>query len=429
MGLMGALRWRMRRRWASSALIAALLAVAWMGCAAEQQSKQSLPLGPVKRISLAALGYVAPNPSYLRLRLSFNSLDFIDADHLLFTFHKMGLLERAPDDEVGDNDQEIEAVVLDTSTGKVVRKADWRMHDRQRYLWALRDGTFLVRVRNSFFLTDKSLELRPYLSFDTDVEAVQVSPGRGLLVIEVKKPTVAAKEGAETPSLFSESRAKQLRTEILLLRPGGRTVLGAGETLTATYVPLLEDGILSVDEGKKPKQWVVMKISLDKTRKIIGEVTSECDPQLVTLSDDVALAQNCPAHGSGGTEVDALSMQGGILWRDHWDSKYIWPHFESSVDGSRFVYESLEMNREIGSVDYFGEEDVESQPVGVFDTATGKLVLVKDASPILSAGQNFALSADGRRFAILRNGAIEVYDLPPVAEAGESGKGKGEKKK
>jgi hypothetical protein len=65
---------------------------------------------------------------------------------------------------------------------------------------------------------------------------------------------------------------------------------------------------------------------------------------------------------------------------------------------------------------------VVSQPVGVFDTNTGKLALVKDASPILSAGQNFALSADGRCFAILRKGAIEVYDLPP-ATAKESGTG------
>jgi hypothetical protein len=41
--------------------------------------------------------------------------------------------------------------------------------------------------------------------------------------------------------------------------------------------------------------------------------------------------------------------------------------------------------------------------------------MVKKATPILSAGHNYALSADGRRFAILREGAIEVYDLPPVA--------------
>jgi hypothetical protein len=53
----------------------------------------------------------------------------------------------------------------------------------------------------------------------------------------------------------------------------------------------------------------------------------------------------------------------------------------------------------------------------VYDTESGKLVLVRDASPVLTAGQNVALSLDGKRFAILRNGAIEVYDLPPVTPA------------
>ena len=77
------------------------------------------------------------------------------------------------------------------------------------------------------------------------------------------------------------------------------------------------------------------------------------------------------------------------------------------------------MNRDIGTMDAFGEDDVVGQPVGVFNTKTGAMVLVKDASPVLSAGQNFTLSADGRRFAILRNGAIEVYDLPPVVAARE----------
>jgi hypothetical protein len=34
---------------------------------------------------------------------------------------------------------------------------------------------------------------------------------------------------------------------------------------------------------------------------------------------------------------------------------------------------------------------------------------------VLSAGHNYALNSDGTRFAILREGAIEVYDLPPPA--------------
>jgi hypothetical protein len=34
------------------------------------------------------------------------------------------------------------------------------------------------------------------------------------------------------------------------------------------------------------------------------------------------------------------------------------------------------------------------------------------ASPILTAGQNFALSEDGERLAVLRGGAIEIYKVP-----------------
>jgi hypothetical protein len=41
------------------------------------------------------------------------------------------------------------------------------------------------------------------------------------------------------------------------------------------------------------------------------------------------------------------------------------------------------------------------------------------ASPILTAGQNFALSEDGERLAVLREGAIEIYKVPspPAAES------------
>jgi hypothetical protein len=65
-------------------------------------------------------------------------------------------------------------------------------------------------------------------------------------------------------------------------------------------------------------------------------------------------------------------------------------------------------------MDPVDESNIESQMVGVFDTQTGHLSLVKNATPILSAGQNYALSADGLRLAVLREGAIEIYNLPPA---------------
>jgi len=421
-----------RKLW-KLAFTLALLPILAAGAWGEKQAAHTAPgeEKPVLAIPVGQMGFIPPNPSYLSHRFSFATLDFIDQDHLLFTFHVNKLLPRIPGDPADDDDQLIHAVVLDVVSGKVLRQADWRMHDRGRYLWALRDGEFLVRVRNSLFFTDSSLALKPYLDFETELQGVQVSPARGLLMVEVKRvvPTKTEANGegnGSAPSLLGPSEGAQREvTEMVLLRPGERKGLAGAKMLNPGTVPLLENGLLDVDEGKKAKEWVIVKKLLGNQRATVATVKSSCTPRLVMLSAHVVLSQGCPVHGGNGDEVRAISLDNGeVLWGDYWQAKYIWPHFKLAEDGSRFGYESLEMNRDIGTMDAFGEDDVVGQPVGVFNTKTGDMVLVKDASPVLSAGQNFALSADGRRFAILRNGAIEVYDLPPVVLATATGKKK-----
>ena len=425
------------RRWSAGAIAVLLLAACTASGAKHEAGDKSgsgsgpSDLAPAVRIVVGALGYVAPSPAYLSFRLGLVSLDFIDDQHLLFSFHSNGLMERIPGDPVDDDDQVIHAVVLDIANGKVLRQADWRMHDKEAYLWALRDGRFLVRQRNSLFLTDSNLELHPYLTFDTDLEAIEISPGRKLMLIELKKILVQPAEDVQSPgspSLFSSNSVRQTRTELMLLRPGERNVLMHGLVRNPMSLPLLDDGYLDVEEDGQPKQWLVRKEMIDKTSQKVGEVTSSCTPELVPLNESVTLAENCPPNGGDGNAVSALSLTNGVLWHSMWKSKYIWPTFDFAENGSRFAYESLEMNRQVGAMDAFGEADVVAQPVGVFDTETGKLELVKDASPILSGGHNFALSADGRRFAILRDGAIEIYDLPPVP-ATEPSKSANEAKK
>jgi hypothetical protein len=58
------------------------------------------------------------------------------------------------------------------------------------------------------------------------------------------------------------------------------------------------------------------------------------------------------------------------------------------------------------------DEDVQNQVLSVLDSRTGSLRLALLVKPIVSAGGNFALSADGNRLAVLNQGMIEVYDLP-----------------
>jgi len=401
----------------------ALLALALLGNAAAAYSgdaKRKPDTGPppAVRIEVAPLGFVAPSRAYLSFRYSTITVDFIDNDHLLFTFRDAGLMHRIPGDPAGDEDQAIRAVVLDIKSGKPVAETQWRMHDRQRYLWALRDGSFMVRQRNSLFLTDKRLELRPYLEFDAPLQAIEVAPDRRLMVVELQKLAPPDKEPSnpiESSSIFGPAPPRRKRTAVLVLRPGERTVLAQSETRSSVDLPLLADSFLSLLEGRDPGSWIIQKQALHSDPETLTQFKSSCLPTLFTVSDAVTLAIGCPPKGGGDHLVSAVSSTGQVLWQDKWKQRYIWPTFDYAEDGSRFAFSSLELNRDIGFMDYFGADDVQAQMVGVFDTQSGKLELTKDASPVVSAGHNYALSRDGRRFAILRDGAIEIYDLPPVA--------------
>lgn len=363
---------------------------------------------PTLRIDAAPLGYMPPSTFYLSERLSSQALDFFDDDHLLFTFRVGGLLKRLPSDHEGDDDQEIRALVVDAHTGKVLRQTEWRMHDRLQYLWPFPGGKFLIRVRNALYLTDSSLALTPYLAFDSPLEAIEVSPDRRTMLVERDVPARLARPDADG----TEDVVKPVEIELVQLETAQTTLLH--EASRSVRMPLFGDGIADVLEGKEESSWAVRTVPLQGSPKIIAEVKSNCRPTVQPVSSSVALILGC-YQADQDRPVVAVTTSGRELWRESWQSKYVWGWFNYAQNGSRFAYESLEVARPIGVFDSIDAEDISQQLVGVYDTESGKLVVVKDATPVLTAGQNVALSPDGKRFAVLRHGAIEIYDLPPVS--------------
>jgi hypothetical protein len=410
----------MSKRFAAMIVACSMLAYASLTFAAagNSKSKRQAESGPppITRIEVEPLGYTAPNRFYLVGRFASASLDFIDREHLLFTFRESGLMQRVPEASKDDDDQTICAVVLDIATGKVVQRSKWRMHDRQRYLWAIGRGEFLVRQRNSLYLTDRRLELHPYMQFDTRLQSIAVAPDRQMMILESEKHDASvenddARQNSQGP--LSLKDVKRPSTQILIVHIPDQAPIARSETRHVVDLPLVQNGFLELLEGDHPDKWVVRNRPFSGDGTKVVEVTSACNPEITTLSNTVGLAIGCTG-GSSDHMVTAFSLTGTVLWRDRWQPRYIWPTFEFAENGTRFAYGSLELNHSIGSMDPFGEDDVVAQMVGVFDTETGKLEMVKTASPILSAGHNYALSEDGERFAILREGAIEVYDLPPA---------------
>jgi hypothetical protein len=379
-----------------------------------QQKKNDAGPEPDLRIPVEPLGYMAPSSFYLTSRLSSTSLDFIDKDHLLFTFRLPGLMKRLPDDPPDDEDQMIRANILELPSGNVTAKTDWRMHDRSRYLWRLGEGRFLIRQRSSLFLTDTSLELRPYIQSDTALDSIQVSPDRKVIVVESESKKESHQTVASTAPTFGDLFLPEAKpVQIYILHADTRSVIAHAETLNAVEIPMMGEGRLQALPSKENK-WLIRYLPFRGEARTLTEVPSFCHPTEETVSSDVTLVMTCPRSGNDH-QIFAVNLDGRTLWQQRWESRYVWPTFQLTQDGSRFAFSSLQMNHSVGSMEAIDETNIVHQVVGVFDTQTGQLRMVKNATPILSAGQNYALSPDGSRFAVLRDGAIEVYDLPPVS--------------
>jgi len=153
---------------------------------------------PAFKISVEPLGFSAPGPLYLGQRNSLVSLDFLDEDRLLFTFRVPGLIRR----EAGEEDaRQIRAVVLALPSGAVQAEALWTVHDRQRYLWMLTGGRFLLRDRDNLEMGDATLELKPFLRFPGPLLWLDMDPAQKFLVTNSREPAASAGKEPDGKSL------------------------------------------------------------------------------------------------------------------------------------------------------------------------------------------------------------------------------------
>jgi hypothetical protein len=368
---------------------------------------------PAERIPVEPLGYRAPGPLYMLSARAFSSLDFIDAHHLLFTFHQSRLLHREANEGKLENDQIIRAVVLEIPGGKVVESTEWRMHDKLRYIWPLGEGKFLVRQRNSYALTDVSLKLRPYIEVSTPVYETEVSPDGSVIVIEhefEKHTPEQHKRLDEQATQFGDPPPVE-DTQITLMNSSSREVLAAVHTELPFHVPVTTNGYVGVARGKGEDQFTVRFIPLEGKEIVLGKVASTCTPRENFLNRKALVIESC---GPKSTDVflDAWTTEGKKLWNGTRDGRMVWPSFAYARTGDRFAESVLRISHPIDLADSLLDEDVREQLVQVFDTTTGALLMTTNASPILTGGQNFALSEDGQRLVLLREGAIEIFDVP-----------------
>lgn len=390
-----------------------------------EQYPQQPGLQPAFTIPLGPLGFSVPGNSYLLRKESLVSLDFLDEDRLLFTFHiASGLLERDADN--GDTSpQQIQAEVLSLPSGHIESKAKWSVPDRMRYLWMLNDGHFLLRVPEGLDEGDAELKTKPGLRLPGRLLWISMDPKQEVLMansLESGTVTPGAGDpggpGPEAQSAAAEADGqKPGDAGVLVIRTIKRAtgdemhVSRAAWTHQTDDWPTNSEGYVERLQDKQ-KHWVLKFNAYSGKSWLLAGVDSTCRQKYSFLSDTELLATVCDP--AGGWNLQGVSMEGHVLWKQKLAWNTMLPLLVVSRNGLRAARETLVLKR---TIDHYkgrlvGVGDFLGQMVRVFDTSNGKTILEAPLTPIFDGGGNVAISPSGQRVAILSGGVIQVFELP-----------------
>jgi hypothetical protein len=370
---------------------------------------------PVMTFPLEALGFSSPGSIYIGQRFSFVTLDFLDEDHLLLSFRVPGLMHR----EAGEYDErQIRALVVALPAGGVEAEALWTLHDRQRYLWMLGDGRFLLRDKENLELGDTSLELKPFLRFPGPLLSVAMDPEQKYLVTNSREPLAAHRPDEVSPPPGAEDgdsgSGQQPEIEsgmtVRILRRNSGEVMLVSHAHSAVRLTINSEGYLE-DLHTGSDQWQLRLNYFTGGSRTFAQIESTCAPAFDFLSRSELLVTTCTTTGTG--ELSAITTGGRRLWDALTSDATVWPLVVKAPGGLRMARETLAVTHPVTSSAPLSLEEIKGQLVEILDAADGKVELETAATPILDSGGNVAISPTGRRVAVLSGGAIQVFELPP----------------
>lgn len=393
---------------------------------------------PSVRISLDSLDFQPQTAQFLLTGSSMMTLHYVDDRHLLFTFGVHRLMERIADDPPDDQDRMVEAVLVELPSGRVLARTDWRFHDNGQYLWALGHGRFMLRVRDTLttfapmmnFASGQPFRQSRFLKMTADrrIGTVLLSPESDLLIIESAErtppvvppptplfgpapkptPTPPGRPGDPDPVALSFYR---------LSMPGGdgvkATLAGVARATNFGELAAIGGGHIGVvEEGKQ--QWGFDFRPYHGAPKELASFGSTCSPTPRFVSSSEFVAFGCHM-GNSPQVLGGFNMNGDEMWEQNLFGHYVATSMAFAPSSGRFALARVLGEGATDDLQPIVASAFTEQSVVVYQTESGKQILHVDCTPIVRAGQNFALSPDGMKLAVIHEGNIEVYDLPPLS--------------
>ena len=397
---------------------------------------------PEVTVALAPLGFGKIPGAYLQAGQTMYTLNFVDNTHLLLTFNTNGLLARLNDEQPGDEDRNVAALLLELPSGKVVARSVLRTRDHGRYLWALGDGRFLLRSRNRFSVLDPvrglraghAFQARNLVTLNRRVALVNLSADGGLLMIETappaKPPLLGAAASAaalaatvpQRPKLKTRTNSpaeyllhfyrlvtdKAADGERLIAQEAGR--VRAMQPAELAITPLGYLGV--VKESAQVYDFDFYSYSGKKLE--LSPYETSCPPSAIFTSSSDFVALGCRG-GAIKNEISGFNLRGEEPWVSVLPSDpAAGIYLMNAPAAGRFALSVISSPAVAG----LGLTEDNPQPpvqqVQVMQHHDGRVLLAVPTGPAQLAGQNFDLSPDGNFFAAVQVNQIGVYRLPPL---------------
>ena len=385
---------------------------------------------PAARISLEDVGFMPLSPRYLLDGSSMLALHYVDATHLLVSFDARRLIPRIPNDPPTDQDHNVDLLLLELPSGRLLARTELLVHDHGQYLWNLGHGEFLLRLHDSFttfaplanLASGKPFIQYPFLRTDRHVVAVILSPQADFLTIESTDPLplVDPDPPSTFASVFGPDPLKPTRVQLNFYRLGlpnqsGQIIprnAGTAVSRHAIELPLSSEGLLNVlDQGHF--RWAFDFKSHSGKRLELALFDSTCRPVPFFISPSEFLVFGC--HGGSTRQIIAgFNLRGDATWQQALSGSYVAPSFVFAPVAGRFALGRLIINSASVGIDTLDPSMVLAESVDVIQNDSGKTIFHTECTPAARAGQNFALSPDGMSIAVIREGNVEIYALPPL---------------
>jgi VWFA-related protein len=388
----------------------------------DSRSPANPDVKPSAVVNLSAIGYRPPSRlERLAEDTANETVNFLDADHVLLTFNPRKMLKRLPSCPPEHDDRIVHAAVLEIPSGKVIREADWYLHDHRRYLWPLSPGKLLLRRGRELYSVDSALHETLRLSSPRDLVWVSITPDGTQIVVETARDAKGTGGGESIPRPSKSESKKPANYLVEFLD----TATMAPQRAIPSDILLNLDGSSAgyVDLVHKGDLWLVRFGPNAGHRRNVARVRSQTPPSVVYSSNNALVIGRC-ALSTCDYSASSYTVTGRRLWQQHWGQYRAFPAVERSSDSSRFGLSTLRVavpsgptatDEAAGELNEAVEPDGFRQDIQVFETASGKPVLSVQASPPVMSGQNFSLSLDGLRMAVLHDGALQLFDLPPMS--------------